>query len=371
MRKKEIADFIEGTLTQGRSVILVGCQGAGKWRFIKEDIAPKVKLPRMRYVDASSWRSGDYFENIARRERGYRNSIICIPDIFELQDAFAIINLLFSRKILFLATSSRLVPTNDPDYTTVAGRFESVAFPSPDYRDWRDQNEGDDPSFYLNDYPGFKGDETLLEIMRRGLRGGKRIEEQSEKMLALLKHVLSSGGKAFSYRSLSQELGYSINTVIDYVKKLQHLNLLYAIERTNLKGAIGGFLFYPTFNSFYQFSKEDLMKTENLISVYTSKLIGKLLSYDYKVCSGYLYSVKKSLSSRYRECGFVLKRDTWRTFMQIDLNYNEEKAKNLLSIKDGNPKYFAVLSGQGLQILDNGLRIVGLDRLIKGDLGEL
>lgn len=374
MRKKETADFIEETLIHGRSVVLIGCKGIGKWRFINDEIIGKGKLQRKKCIDASFWRSEDFFKKLEKSGKAYQNSIICIPDIFGLKDAFSIINLLFDRRILFLATSSCLVPQDDPDYSSIAGRFASLVMGSPDYRDWQEENGGSDySSFYLSDFPGFKGDETLLEIIRHGLRHGKRIEEQSKKLLSLMKCALSSDGP-ISRRYLSLKLGYSVHTVDDYLRKLESFNLLHPIKRMNLSDGrtpTEKTIYYPTFSSFYQFSEEDLAKKRNITKLYLSKLVGKLLSYGHEIYSGYRYSTQKGLENRYLECGLVIKKDSSCTFMQMDLDYNENKAKNLLSIKDGNSKYFVVFSDQKLQILNNGLRLVGIDRLIKGDLGEL
>ena len=55
----------------------------------------------------------------------------------------------------------------------------------------------------------------------------------------------------------------------------------------------------------------------------------------------------------------------------LELSWLVIRAKPLLAIKNGNPKYYALLSGQEMQILDNGIRLIGIDRLIKGDLKEL
>lgn len=371
MRKQEIANFIEKALLQERSVVLTGCHGTGKWNFVKQEICGKAKLPGKAFVDASKWKSNDFFEKVKKGGKAYRDCVICIPDIFELDEAFSLINLLFDERIPFLATSDFAIPMDDPEYSSIAGRFLSIAMASPDYRDWRKENPGGDSSFFLNDFPSFEGDETLLGIIRRGLRHGKRVEEQSEKILSLMKYVLSRSGEAFSFRSLGQKLGYSTNTVIDYLEKLECLNLLYSVRRTNFRNGGSSLLFYPTFNSFYQFSKEDLAEQNNVMSLYASKLIGKLLSYDYRVCSGYLYSFRKEGERRHRECGLVISKGEERAYMQIGIGYDEEKANDILSIRDGYPKYFAVLSEQEMQILDNGLRLVGIERLIKGDLGEL
>lgn len=375
MRKEEIVAFIKEGFLQGRNVILVGCHGSGKWEFIEEEIFGKDAFSPRKCVDASKWKSRDFFGKIRKEAEKYRGSVICIPDLFELDDSFAIINLLFDKRILFLATSSRLIPEDDPEYSSISGRFLSITMSSPDYRDWKEEN-GALPyvSFLLDDFPFFRGEETLLEIISSGLKGGKRVEEQSKKMLALFKHVLSFGGEPFSSRLLSRRQGYSVNTVIHYLEKLRDIGLLYSIGRMELKeghALRSGSLYFPTFNSFLLFSKDDLLEKRKLMFVYRSKLIGKLLSYGYEVFSGYRYSTKKGVDDRYIECGLVLKKGTRCTFMQIDFDYDEEKARNLLSVKDGNLKYFAVFSEQGLQVLPNGVRLIGIDRLIKGDLGEL
>lgn len=38
---------------------------------------------------------------------------------------------------------------------------------------------------------------------------------------------------------------------------------------------------------------------------------------------------------------------------------------------NGCPKYYVVFSGQGKQTLENGIRLIGIDALIKGDLEGL
>ena len=77
------------------------------------------------------------------------------------------------------------------------------------------------------------------------------------------------------------------------------------------------------------------------------------------------------VKNRYQECGLVLKKDKRVIYRQYGEKYDEIRAKPLLAIKNGNPKYYALLSRQEMQILDNGIRLIGIDRLIKGDLKEL
>ena len=48
-----------------------------------------------------------------------------------------------------------------------------------------------------------------------------------------------------------------------------------------------------------------------------------------------------------------------------------KKADALLSLRDGCPEYYVVFSGQGKQTLANGIRLIDIGALIKGDLEEL
>lgn len=375
MTRYEIKHAIDSKLKEGRSVVLVGCHGIGKNKFVCETIPETIKIPGRGYLNASRWKREDFYENIVEKGMDFSGLILCIPNLFELKDPFSIINLLFDRRILFLATSDFLAYQDDSDYSSISGRFETINAGSLDYRDWRKENASLSYSnFCLNDYPEYQGDSTLLNIIHHGLARGKRVEEQSQKLMLLMKCILGNGEETFSFRSLSERTKFSPNTIEGYIKKLLGMNLLYSVKRVNLKekeNAKPRFIFYPTFNSFYPFSMNDLAKEKNQKAIYTSKLIGKLFAYNYEVSSGYLYSTKKGLINRYQECGFVLKRNDKILYMFIDSAYDEMKAKPMLCTKDGNPKYYVVLSGQGIQTLDNGIKLIGIDRLIKGDLGEL
>lgn len=373
MTKEEICQNIDKVLKANHSVILTGCHGIRKRAFITKKIPEIVQIPGKAYLDVSQWSKEDFYKNIKKTQMDFSSLILCIPNIFELKDSFSIINLLFSKHISFLGTSDFLIPTNDPEFSSISGRFETINVNSMDYRDWQRGN----PllpftSFCLNDYPGYRTNITLLELIKHGLSHGKRVEEQSEKIFSLFQYVIKNE-KAFSYRSLSEKTGYSINMVKSYIQKLVQMNLLYVIQKNGLDGRGSlkpKLIFYPTFASFYQFTNEDLAKEENVKTLYTCKLISKLLSYRYEISYVYQYSTSSNLANRFQECGLMLKKDDKTTYMQISPIYDEEKAKSLLKIKDGSPKYFVVFSSQYLQVLDNGLHLVDINHFIKGSLEE-
>ena len=375
MTKDEICHVIKSYLLEGHGVILTGCHGIGKKTFVCSTFPETEKLFGKSFLNVSSWKRDDFYRNIMNNQMNFSEVIFCIPDLFRLEDWFSLINLLFDHHILFLASSDFLIPLDNPEYSSIAGRFKEINVGSLDYRDWKKDNMVlPYSSFCLNDYPNYIKDETLLTIIKNGLPNSKDPEKLGANLLATLKLILKCRGTGLSLNSLSKRAGYSVNTIAGYRKELINRNLLYPIKRENLNkkdNVNPKSIFYPAYNSFYQFSESDLAEKANIETIYVSKLISKLLSYCYQVSSGYLYSTMPGVKNRYQECGLVLKKDKRVIYRQYGETYDEIRAKPLLAIKNGNPKYYALLSGQEMQILDNGIRLIGIDRLIKGDLKEL
>lgn len=367
--------MIESTIKSGRSLILSGCGGIGKSEFAREEAMRLAGVLKLRYVDASSWRSEDFFKGKPGERAKRGEAIFFVPEIFRLKEAFSIINLLFGEGALFIATSSEGLRRDDAEYTLISGRFASFEMGSLDYRDWAERHP-DRPysDFLLNDYPGEMSEQAILGIISRGLKGGKRIPSQSQKILSFMKLLLEHPGEPCSWRCLSEQSGLSVHTVSDYLGKLISMGLLRVVRRVNLdKGNEAGasMLLYPTYNSFYCLAPLDLKEEGSLRAAYMGKLLEKLFSNSYQVCSGFLYSRNKGVKDRYKECGLLLSKGDERIHMLVDLAYDEGKAAALLSLRDGCPKYYVVLSEQERQTLNNGIRLIGIDRLIKGDLGEL
>ena len=98
MTRYEIKHAIDSKLKEGRSVVLVGCHGIGKNKFVCETIPETIKIPGRGYLNASRWKREDFYENIVEKGMDFSGLILCIPNLFELKDPFSIINLLFDRR---------------------------------------------------------------------------------------------------------------------------------------------------------------------------------------------------------------------------------------------------------------------------------